>query len=77
MYNTSALPNLDIDEMYAKLCRMEEEEEEEVLMTGKEVIDGGSRQEMMREDFWRELENSENPFETVCFFIAKGYLDNI
>ena len=74
--NKSALPNLDIDEMYANLCRMEEE-----VMTGKEVVDGAgfghSEQEMMREDFWREMENSENPFETICFFISKGYLENI
>ncbi len=72
MNNTSALPNLDIDEMYANLCRIEEEE----VVTGTEVVDGGSGQEMMREDFWREMENSD-PFESACFFIAKGYLDNI
>jgi hypothetical protein len=72
---TSALPNLNIDEMYADLCRLEEDS-----ITGKGVIDGGSgmrEQEMMREDFWREMENSEDPFQTICFFISKGYLANI
>jgi hypothetical protein len=73
--SSSALPNLDIDEMYAKLCRLEEEG-----TTWKAGVDGGfgrREQEIMREDFWREMENSENPFETICFFISKGYLDNI
>lgn len=65
----------DIDEMYANLCRLEEKE----VNTGNEGVDRGfgGEHEIMREDFWREMENSENPFETICFFISKGYLKNI
>lgn len=73
--SSSALPNLDIDEMYATLCRLEEEGT--TWKAGVDSAFGHREQEIMREDFWREMENSENPFETICFFISKGYLDSI
>jgi hypothetical protein len=33
--------------------------------------------EMMSEDFYREMEQSEDHFETICFCISKGYLGGL
>ena len=29
------------------------------------------------EEFWREMEQSDDPFDTICFYISKGHLENI
>ena len=39
--------------------------------------DSLEQQEMKKEEFWREMDHSDDPFETICFFISKGYLDNV
>jgi len=33
--------------------------------------------EMMSEDFYREMEQSDDHFETICFCISKGYLRSL
>ncbi|KAL7550009.1 hypothetical protein ACHAWF_014291 [Thalassiosira exigua] len=72
--------NINIDEMYSKLCGLKEEEEE---MSGKPPAGGGEEgfsgqiSGPMTEDFWRDMENSDDPFETICFYISKGYLESI
>lgn len=65
----SALPNIDIDEMYANLLQLEEE--------GKFPSPPTSLTETQKEGFWREIELSDDPFETIAFYISKGYLSNI
>ena len=67
-----ALPNIDdINDMYYYLLQLEEEKKAG-LSNEKKVTDA------MKEDFWRELEQSDSdPFDTIGFYIAKGYLDNI
>eukprot|EP00571_Detonula_confervacea_P014445 CAMPEP_0172306174 /NCGR_PEP_ID=MMETSP1058-20130122/7296_1 /TAXON_ID=83371 /ORGANISM="Detonula confervacea, Strain CCMP 353" /LENGTH=1547 /DNA_ID=CAMNT_0013017977 /DNA_START=1 /DNA_END=4644 /DNA_ORIENTATION=- len=70
------LPNVDIDEMYSNLCQLEEDGP-----TGQSTtVDRGDelgRLDITKEDFWREMEHSDDPFETICFYISKGYLENI
>jgi hypothetical protein len=66
---------------------LEEEKEEGASLSssfGRQSTNAGARAEddvgrleMMKEDFWREMERSEDPFETVCFYISKGYLGNV
>lgn len=63
-------PNVDIDDIYAKLLSSSEGSQ-------PHMIESVERQQMKKEEFWREMENSEDPFETICFFISKGYLDNV
>jgi len=66
------LPYVDIDEMYSNLCQLEEEGSNgQSRGIELESIDA------MKEDFWREMERSDDPFETICFYISKGYLENI
>lgn len=64
-----------IDDMYSKLCELEEQG------GGGQSIAGRGEDtrslEVMTEDFWREMEHSVDPFETICFYISKGYLENI
>lgn len=70
------LPNVDIDEMYSTLCQLEEDGvtgQSTPAERGEEL----GRLEMMKEDFWREMEHSDDPFETICFYMSKGYLENI
>jgi hypothetical protein len=63
-------PNVDIDDIYAKLLSSSEGSQ-------PHMMESVERQQMKKEEFWREMENSEDPFETICFFISKGYLDNV
>jgi len=74
----SALPNVDIDEMYSSLCQLEEDSH---TISGQSTQAGRAaefeRIEATKEDFWREMEHSDDPFETICFYISKGYLENI
>jgi hypothetical protein len=63
-------PNVDIDDIYSRLLSLSEGPQ------AHNVIDSVERQEMKKEEFWREMEHSEDPFETICFFISKGYLEN-
>ena len=58
---------IDIDEMYSNLVQLEEE--------GKPSVDEVGKMDTMKEDFWREMEHADDPFETMCFYISKGYLD--
>ena len=58
---------IDIDEMYSNLVQLEEE--------GKTSVDEVGKMDTMKEDFWREMEHADDPFETMCFYISKGYLD--
>ena len=63
-------PNVDIDDIYSRLLSLSEGPQP------AHVMDSVERQEMKKEEFWREMEHSEDPFETICFFISKGYLEN-
>lgn len=54
---------INIDEMYAKLRDATEE---------GSIID--SRSEQAREAFWREMNQSEDRFETIARFFAKGVI---
>lgn len=69
MVDKSSFPNFDIDEMYANLCRLEEDSSLENAVVEEDIG--------LKEDFWREMERSDDPFETLCFFISKGSLENI
>ena len=60
---------MNIDEMYANLCQLEEE--------GKSTTTNFDNNDALKEDFWREMEHSDDPFETICFYMSKGYLENI
>jgi hypothetical protein len=62
-------PNVDIDDIYLRLLSLSEGPQ-------THMMDSVERQEMKKEEFWREMEHSEDPFETICFFISKGYLEN-
>lgn len=68
------LPNVDIDEMYSNLCHLEEEVATATAMGQQSdpLVDG----EIMKEDFWREMEHSDDPFVTICYYISKGYLEH-
>jgi len=68
----SCLPNVDIDEMYSTLQDMAEGKQNQSL-----AADTGGFGRQGSEEFWREMENSYDPFETICFYISKGYLENI
>ena len=63
--------------MYSNLCQLEEDgagtRQSNAVGRGEEF----ERLEMTKEDFWREMEHSDDPFETICFYISKGYLENI
>jgi len=61
--------NVDIDDIYSRLLGLSEGPQQAQR-------DSVERQEMKKEEFWREMEHSEDPFETICFFISKGYLEN-
>ena len=63
-------PKVDIDDIYSRLLSLSEGSQQPQL-------DSVEQQEMKKEEFWREMEHSEDPFETICFFISKGYLDNV
>ena len=60
---------MDIDDIYSRLLGLSEGPQQAQR-------DSVERQEMKKEEFWREMEHSEDPFETICFFISKGYLEN-
>ncbi|KAL7480003.1 hypothetical protein ACHAW6_005715 [Cyclotella cf. meneghiniana] len=67
-------PHVDIDGMYSTLCELAEDSGFPSAAGTKHNIAGILDS---KEDFWREMEHSDDPFETMCFFISKGYLDNI
>ena len=69
----SALPNIDIDEMYSNLRRLEEEG----MGLQSNANEDFARLDMMKEDFWRDMEHSDDPFDTVCHFMSKGYTGNL
>ena len=56
-------PKINIEEMYSKV-RISLEEGEKVDNTA----------ELSREAFWREMEQSEDNFETIARFFAKGVI---
>jgi hypothetical protein len=60
----SLLPNVDIDEMYSTLM--------EFADTKPQVTSND-----LKEAFWREMEHSDDPFQTVCFFLSRGHLEDI
>jgi len=66
------LPNIDdINSMYYNLLQLEEGKKAG-LSNEKKITDA------MKENFWRDLEQSDSdPFDTIGFYIAKGYLDHI
>ena len=59
------------DSLDSKLCELEEEG------VGPGRSEDLRSLEVMAEDFWREMEHTVDPFETICFYITKGYLDKI
>ena len=63
-------PNVDIDDVYSRLLSFSDGSQ-------AQMIESDDLQETKKEEFWRELEQSEDPFETICFFISKGYLENV
>lgn len=58
--------------MYSTLQDMAEGKQNQSL-----AADTGGFGRQGSEEFWREMENSYDPFETICFYISKGYLENI
>jgi hypothetical protein len=60
--------------MYSTLCELADENGFPSAAGTKQSYAGRPDS---KEDFWREMEHSDDPFETMCFFISKGYLDNI
>ena len=63
--------------MYARLCRREGAEGGPPSAPfAARGGDDASRSEARKEDFWREMERSDDPFETICFYLSKGYLED-
>jgi hypothetical protein len=58
-----AAPRINIEEMYSKV-RMSMEDGEKV----------DNKSELSREAFWREMEQTEDSFETIARFFAKGVI---
>jgi hypothetical protein len=56
-------PRINIEEMYTKV-RMAVEEGDKVE----------SKSELSREAFWREMDQTEDSFETIARFFAKGVI---
>lgn len=72
----AALPNIDIDEMYATLCQLDEENAARQFTTA-----GGpgalGMDEATKEHFWREMEHCDDPFDVISRYMAKGYLETV
>ena len=66
------LPNIDIDEMYSNLCELADDND---VFSTADKPQNTTRDS--NEEFWREMEHSDDPFETVCHFLSRGYLDDI
>ena len=69
----SLLPNIDIDEMYSNLCEQLTSDNGSFSVETKQQ----PRNTDSKEAFWREMENSDDPFETICYFLSRGYLEDI
>lgn len=70
---TSSIPDVNIDEINSYLCRLEEEQRAEHSLSSNR--DGEFKvSDVMREDFWREMEQSDDNFETISWFLSKGFL---
>jgi hypothetical protein len=70
---TSSIPDVNIDEINSFLNRLEEEQRMELSLSSNR--DGEFEvSEVMREDFWREMEQSDDNFETISWFLSKGFL---
>lgn len=67
----SLLPNVDIDEMYSMLCETTDGSGD--FSAAKSLNAGGDS----KEDFWREMEGCDDPFETICHFLSRGYIDGV
>ena len=67
------LPNIDIDEMYSSLCELTEDD------TGNSHVIEGEEfgRQVAKEEFWRNMEQSDDPFETICLYISRGTLEDI
>jgi hypothetical protein len=57
--------------MYSNLCELADDTHS-AMGRDQNLGEPGSK-----EEFWRELEHSDDPFETMCFFIAKGHIEDI
>lgn len=69
----SLLPNIDIDEMYSKLCELADDSGA-ISAAAKQQNAGGDS----KESFWREMEHSDgDPFETICYFLSRGHLEDL
>lgn len=69
----SLLPNIDIDDMYSNLCEQHTSDSGSFSAETKPQ----PRNTDSKEAFWREMENSDDPFETICYFLSRGYLEDI
>ena len=58
--------------MYTNLSELDDETEAQSVV--KRTHHGSND---AKETFWRELEKSDDPFQTMCFFLSTGYLDDI
>ena len=54
-----------------------EEEKKTEQNSAVDIDEELGKVEMMSEDFYREMEQSEDHFETICFCISKGYLGGL
>jgi len=73
---TSSIPDVNIDEINSYISRLEEEQRAEHNLSSNR--DGEFEvSEMMREDFWREMEQTDDNFETISWFLSKGFLVNL
>lgn len=69
----SSILDVNIDEINSYLSRLEEEQRVEHSLSSNR--DGELKvSEVMREDFWREMEQSDDNFETISWFLSKGFL---
>lgn len=69
----SLLPNIDIDEMYSNLCEQLSSDN----MALSEITKPQQSSTDSKEAFWREMEHSDDPFETICYFLSRGHLEDI
>ena len=57
--------------MYSNLCELSDDNG--AFTTATDVNSANNS----KEAFWREMEHSEDPLETVCYFLSRGHLDKI
>ena len=62
--NVEVMPRINIEEMYTKV---------RMTLDDNDRTDGDA--ELTREQFWREMDQSEDSFQTIARFFSKGVIE--